>query len=368
MKRLLAAGVILSALSIAQTHVLADQPATAPAPYVFSAPAGMTLFTLAGYTAVAPQHYADLVRAGLGNVIPATMPTTMASDMLQKLAASRQALAAAMVADLALPPEKVAAFLDGPLRTKLRQTDLIHPRFFIIVASQDELTAALKSGWSAPRFHYNPMADATVYDPAIPVALRESQDDIVLWTQVRPGQSDDDICTNMKLQIHNFQTGFAYASSQEARLQGRMQLVSFINDNIILPLKLPDTEQWFGYGVAGVLSSKYESMFTGIPRDTLTTIISSDSANNPIQSAPIDLFHEFDTSTIKPDYLPLYIDAIGRKGTAVVARLVARAGDAAILEIVNSIRAKMPRDNAALVEIIKEDTGVDLTADLLPPQ
>src|ERR1043166_6697076 len=81
----------------------ASKPATAPTTrYVLLMPPGYEKVTVAGHTALAQPNDLEWVKKALAEVKPATRPTTMPSDVLQKIAANRAAVVKQMVTDLAL--------------------------------------------------------------------------------------------------------------------------------------------------------------------------------------------------------------------------------------------------------------------------
>ena len=66
------------------------EPATAPASrYVVTPPPGMHMLAANGRTALCPPKDDDVVRLALGEVRPASRPTTVPSDLLDRLAATR---------------------------------------------------------------------------------------------------------------------------------------------------------------------------------------------------------------------------------------------------------------------------------------
>ncbi len=356
-------------LLLLPTLLLADTPAAAPATrpvYTLLMPPGMETVTVGPYTAICPPPYKELVRKGLAQITPATRPTTMASDILKNLAASRKLVQDEMVADFNLPAAQVADFLENTLKPALEKVSQFHSTSYIIVASQDEMIALMRGGWHAPLFHYNPLANHVFYSPSVPVTSGVAQDDVVLWNEVKPGESDADTIAGMNLQMHNFEGGFQYVAGQVALLEVRRQLIQFLSEKVVKPLSIPDTEQWFTFGILGVMGSKYGAIITGSSRASMVAAFSSDDPNAAVQSGPLDLLHEFDSRVIKPQYQPLYLEAVSRKGTAVVEKLVESAGDSCILKILTAIRAKMPADGTELVAVIKSQTGVDLTNDLSP--
>jgi hypothetical protein len=58
--------------------------------------------------------------------------------------------------------------------------------------------------------------------------------------------------------------------------------------------------------------------------------------------------------------IPLYFDAYRRKSTQAIRSLAEKGGESAIPKSIAAIREKKPADGAALVQVIKGATGVDL--------
>jgi hypothetical protein len=290
----------------------------------------------------------------------------MPSDMLTRLAASRATIIAQMLADLNIPADKTATFLDGPLKKDLAQLASINPKVYVIVATQADVTAAEKAGWHAPLFYYNPMAGQTVYQPNVRVPLDHEMDDVVLWTPVDPSATDADIADALDKTLEDFENGFQQSTFQDALVQTRDEFVRFIAQEVTKPLKLPVDGDWFGLGLLGASSAKYMALVTGLPRADLAAAAASDSNSNPVRPEPIDLMHPIAPSDIKPEYLPYYVDAMSRKGAGAVNYLLDKSGDAAIPKLLTAINAKPPADNAALLQIIQTVTGVNLSPELMP--
>jgi hypothetical protein len=161
MKRAIAAAMILIVSALRPGAARGDGPDTASAapPYVLIMPPGMQLITVGDHHVLCPAEYAQGARHGLENLKPMTRPTTTASSILQKLAASRLTLTVEMATDLGLPREKVSAFLDGTMKQKLQEVEDLHANSYVIVATERQLTDVMKSGWHAPMFHYNQLVD-----------------------------------------------------------------------------------------------------------------------------------------------------------------------------------------------------------------
>jgi hypothetical protein len=62
----------------------------------------------------------------------------------------------------------------------------------------------------------------------------------------------------------------------------------------------------------------------------------------------------------------LYVQAMRRKAVAAVNRWAKEKGDASLTKVLAAVRANKPADGAALVKLIQEQTGVDLSKDLAP--
>ncbi|MGA2231536.1 MAG: hypothetical protein ABSH22_11600 [Tepidisphaeraceae bacterium] len=347
------------------------EPTTAPAPpppYRLIMPPGMQQVKVGGRVAICPAAMVAAVTKGLGTVKPSSRPSTMPSDLLTRLAASRATIIAQMSADLNIPQDKVATFLDGPLKKDLTELAGINAKIYVIVATQADVTAAEKAGWHAPLFYYNAMADQTVYQPRVSVPLDREMDDVVLWTPVEASATDADIADALDRTIQDFETGFGESTAEDGLVQTRDDMVRFIAEEVTKNLKVPVDGDWFGLGLLGASSAKYMALMTGIPRGDLAAAAASDSQSNPVKPGPIDLMHPIAPTDIKPEYIPYYVDAMSRKGAGAVEYLLekSKSGDAVIPKLLKAINTQQPADNAALLKIIQDVSGVDLSGELGP--
>jgi hypothetical protein len=64
---------------------------------------------------------------------------------------------------------------------------------------------------------------------------------------------------------------------------------------------------------------------------------------------------------MRPAAVPYYNQALRRKAVSVVATLAQKGGDGALTKVVAALRTKLPADGPALVKMIQETTGVDLS-------
>jgi len=85
-----------------------------------------------------------------------------------------------------------------------------------------------------------------------------------------------------------------------------------------------------------------------------------------VTSKAIDLVNPLAPSSMKAGAVPYYDQAMRRKAVAVVAKWAEKAGEAAVTKALVAYRAKPPADGAALVKLITEVSGTDLSKDLAP--
>jgi|GEM_PF-1269402 len=369
--------VSLCVLALAQTvwPQSSGSIATQPSPtattlpttrYTLIMPDGMQVVTAAGRKAICPPEISAAVTKAIIAVPPATRPTTMPSDLLATLDKLHQTFLDQLTGDLSLPQDKVSEFLDKTWKHALEEWANVHPDVYTIVCTQAQLTAVVRAGWHAPLFHYNVLAAQTMYTPRVTVPIGGQMDDVVMWAEIQPKASDDDIALAVNKTVGDYERLFPQSESRNAMLRSQDLLIRFMYDNSIAPMKLPESQSWFGMGVMGAMSAKYTSELVGVPRSTLAVALSSDNPNNPVRSAPLDLLHGIDPSIIRPEYLAPFRDAISRKAAGALQKVLNHSGDSVLPKIFAAIKASPPATNLDLVKMIKDISGVDISSDLAP--
>src|SRR2546423_13644609 len=104
----------------------------------------------------------------------------------------------------------------------------------------------------------------------------------------------------------------------------------------------------------------------GIPNETLPPLLPDDAPRTPTRAPTTTLIHPTDPYQLRPAYAPAYIDALRRRSVLVVNSLVQRTGPEALPKLLNAIKQNQPKDADALLELIKQTVGVDLSRDVLP--
>jgi hypothetical protein len=307
------------------------------------------------------------VRQALESLQPTTMPTTMPSDLLGQLKVSRKQLAAKMAKDLAIgDPAIVEKFFTEKLEPVLTRFDEINPPLYYLVSSREKLKELLKAGWTDPRFYYNRVADSVQYSSAINLTTEGAADDILLPAVFDASDSIEkkhEALTNL---IHAAEAGVAQSVSGRSMSVAQLTFVDFIYDQAIKPMSLNQQTEWFGVGLAGVLSSRYVSQLTGINLDMFLRNMTGDDPRNPIRSATIDLLHPTPQSEMRPQAAPFYGDAYRRKAARVVVNWLNKAGDDAIPKTITALKQSKPQDGQTLLKQIQQASGVDLSDDVKP--
>ncbi|MDB5323127.1 MAG: hypothetical protein JWN40_4758 [Phycisphaerales bacterium] len=337
--------------------------ADAPAPRVVAVvPPGYEKVTVAGHTALAEPNDVAWVKQALTDTKPPAKNGVTPADMIQTLVDKRAALTKQMVTDLALPDDKaVNEFLDTKVISTLKKLDELRPPIFYLVITQDKLRDLTKTGWGEPRYHYNGVANAAAVDDSLPYSIDKPMDDTILPAFYNDKDAADVRAKNLAAGLQNFDANLAANGARQANPAVFNLFVGFIQEKQIDPLKLKRDQSWLGSGVANFLAAKYTAVVTGVDKNRMLQELTSEPNLFPVSARSVDLAHPLDEASMKASVVPYYTVSMQRKATAVVAVWVDQAGEAAIPRTLTALRAKMPADGAALVKVIQDVTGADLS-------
>jgi hypothetical protein len=143
-------------------------------------------------------------------------------------------------------------------------------------------------------------------------------------------------------------------------------MVELISAKALDPLDLKPDQEWFGVGVAGVLGARYVALLTGMSEARLLSDMTRQDPRNPMRPNSLDMLRPPNMSDVRPEWVNAYTDAFRRRAMQVVWKLVAQGGDGAVGKVIDAIKQNHPADGPALVQLVKQVTGVDLTNDLGP--
>ncbi len=306
------------------------------------------------------------VRAAVESATPATMPTTMPADLLDRLIAKRRSIVQRMVRDLALSDAKpIEEYIDQRLKAFLQRMDDYRPPLVYLVATSPRLTEIMKQGWSDPRFHYNRVAEEVQYSTRVSLALDE-RDDTVVPLLYSADETPDARQRRIIEEIRGTEGSILDAVSRETLAMTTVGLVELVSSQALTALNLKPDQEWLGVGIAGVLAAIYVADLSGMSADQLVDGLTQENRGNPIRPATIDLLHPMNLNELRPQMLGAYLDAYRRRAMQTVRSLYNRGGDGAIAKVIAAIRANPPADGPALVKLIQQTTGVDLTDSLRP--
>jgi hypothetical protein len=364
----LSCGPFLTPLALAQpAKSPTTSPATARARYVFPIPQGFEKVTVANHTAVCLPEDLAWVKQAMEKVKPATKPATMPSDLLKRLADHRSALIKQMVSDLALPDDKhVSDFVDNKLADSLKKLDGLRPPIYFFVVTREKLRDLVKTGWGEPRFRYNRAADAASYDDNVMVSIDRPMDDSPLPVFYEAKDKVEERVDGFAKMLGDFDARLATLISRDSQTGVFNLFAQYLGDKHFEPLNLRRDQQWLSLGIVTYLSSKYSALLTAIPRDQWLRGLMFENPQTMLSSAPIDLTSPVAEASMKPAMVPHYNQAMRRKATAAVMKLVETGGESAIPKALIGVVKNKPADGKETVKVVQQATGVDLTAALAP--
>jgi hypothetical protein len=272
--------------------------------------------------------------------------------------------------DLALSDDvKVRALLDERLMPMMRRLSSIDTRSPIVylVTTRTKVIEMLKSGaWTDPALYYNRVANDVAFDLALTINPDRDFDDTLVPILY---DDKDDAETRQRKFVEVVQTTdreLTQYASTSATLAVHLSFVSLVGDDVIKPMNFKLDQDWFGMGMIGVLASKYTAMVTGVSQENVVSAMTSENPRTPVRAPTIDLLNPVAPQDLNPRYARPYIDALGRRATQVIFEWSKQVGEEKVTEALKSLQTSPADTGPALVERIKQVTGVDLTPKLAP--
>lgn len=359
----------ISVVSVTCSPAIA-QPAAAPSTSAAARravviPPGFKVIVVSGHSVICQADDEQWIRQAVASVQPATKPSTMPADLLERLTAGREMLAARMSTDLALKdPAEAKKFIDEQLVPVLKRASDFKAPLFYLVTTEAKIKTALQAGWEDPQFRYARASDSIQFNPMINLSLEGDADDQLIPSLYKPEEAIEVRAGRLTetLQLAEQQLSMRLASRSQTAMV--LSIVAFIGQTTIDPLKLTNEQQWFGVGVAGVLSAEYLAIMNGQPAESFLALMNGTDPRNPIRQETIDLLHPVPPNDLRPAARPAYTDSLRRKSATAVQKWLASAPKDALPKTIQAIRDQKPADGAALVKVIKDTTGVDVSEDL----
>jgi hypothetical protein len=342
-----------------------QQPTTRPR-HVAQVPPGFKRLELDGRTFFVMPADEAWLRQAVAEMTPATMPTTMPADLLANLGARRATLRQRMAFDVGIAPADVDEYLDQRLKVFLTRVEQLRPPVIYLVASPQQVKDAMKAGWTDPRYRYNRAADDVNFSTTVNLTMDEGGDDMVLPLFFADNDPPEARQKRAAAEMRATEASILNAISSRAQSMMMVAMVELISSKVLDALDLKPDQEWFGVGVAGVLGAKYVAILTGMSEARLLNDMTRQHPNNPMRPTSLDLLHPTNLGDVRPEWMEAYTDAYRRRSMMVVWRFLAKAGEGSIAKVIAAMKKSPPADGAALVQLIKDTTGVDLTSELRP--
>ena len=374
-----------AALLLAVASFAIAQPATSTAPAIRPAqkvalPPGFKTVADGPRVAMCLPDDEKWVAEVLANPGATTRPTTMPGDLIDKLTATRKDLARDLSADLAMPDtQAVDTMLDTKLLPRLKRLDEIRPPIVYLVSPKQKLVDAIKAGWSDPRVRYNRVADDIEFNPQLGLSIDGPMDEQLFPTRYLPEDPVEKRKAMLASAVQFMENQISLAVESEGQYSVQAAVIVLVNDTVPTPPNLKPEEKWFADGLAAIVSSKYLSRVGGIGEADIYRLLTNEpggpmynAAGQMVRNDPPPLFPAAkenllqtpDLSAYRPQALPMLIAARQRKAVRVMHDLVEAGGSGALGKIIAAARANPPKDNAAVIALIKTATGVDVTEQL----
>lgn len=361
---------LVVALALACPAVVVAQapnpPATTPAAtqtarHELAVPPGFKVIDVAGRRVVAEPADEAWVRKAMQDLAPATRPTTAPADLVEKLKATRAEVAKAMTADLGLAdPAKAEASLDKMVASAEAFRD-IRPPIYYFATSRGKLLALAKGGWEDPRFYYNKAADEVMINTGMRLSVDSPMDDMLLPALFLDDAPADSRAAILARIVQGTERMIADEIARRAQVGMQVAFITFAIDEVFRPMGLKTGQDWLGVGVSGFLSAKYTAKVTGASQAGILEQMTAESPRVPIKAAGVDLIHPTDLNVLREQAIPFYLDAVRRKSTAAAMYWLEKAGPDALPKVLAAMRKQLPPDGEGLIDLIKRETGVDLT-------
>ncbi len=351
----------ISSFAFAQPAASAPTAATQPRRQVV-VPQGFKLITVNNRKVLCEPADEGWVTTALAKVNATTKPATLPSTILQRLADQRDNIIRSLTTDLAMTDmNPIAKAYDTQLTPAVRKLDEIRPPVFYIVTTTDRLSAIMRNGWTDPRYYYNRAADSVTFNPAGALDTEKPMDDVVFPAVYNPKDPVDKRSESLTVVITGVEAQIAASIELRARIVVAQNFAGMINNVALEPLKLKEDQTWFGVGIASIVGVKYTSMITGQSRQEMIQGQVFEHPQNPLKMTAIDLLHPTDLKTMREEAIPAYFDTVRRKSARAIQYMVEKAGEASIPKSIAAVRDKKPADGAAMVKVVQDATGVDLT-------
>lgn len=341
----------------------AQAPATQPAVVV---PEGFARIDAAQRSVIAPAGDAAAAQAVLEAIQGPELPSTMPTDLLARLASHREQITTRIQQDLLMTDQQaIDTFFDSALLPVVTAYDQANPPIAYFWCSREQLRTVIKGGWSNPRFYYNRAADQVMINSHFDLAVDRPAQESLLPALYDEGATDAQRRETLESAIREAEQSIANELASRAQIQVHLEFARFIDNELKELLSRPD-QAWLRLGLSGALGAEYAAMATGNQPLVFIRVVAHEGRRPPVRAAGVDLLNPTNLSDLREEMVGPYLDAMRRKSTVIVYNWLTQAGPDAAAKTLQAIRDRKPEDGKALVALIQELTGKDLTKELRP--
>ena len=330
-------------------------------------PAGFVKVEAAGRVAFCQPSDRPWVMRSFAAKIATSRPAVSIDDLAANLALHRGQLRSLLVEQLVIAkPDAADAFLDHQINDLIARVRTAHVRLVYLVLTHSALKTIVQNGWGGDQFHYNRVADKIVFDGEVTASLDGTVRDSLVPAIYQSDDSIDKRTTDLTANVQRTESGVAAMISREGQSAIESTIGEFVLREGLLPLKLDNNQDWFDAGVVGVVAASAMSEINGRSETEVITELTQPSRFNPVRMDSVDLLHPVARDQLRPQLVEAYADTFRKRSVKVVADWLADAGPDGLSKTIAAIRKDHPADNGALLAIIQQQTGIDLTVKLQP--
>lgn len=355
-------------LSLAAPLFGQTQPSTAPTtrPRLEAVlPPGFVKVSVGARQAFTEPANEPWVKEVLTQTGPATRPTTMPSDLIDKVQLARPQITQQLMTELGITDKAaIDRMFDERIITTLAKYKDFQPPLFMLVCSNVKLKEIVKGGWTNPRYHYNRALDDVAFSTQLSLAIDQQMDDQVLPVLFSDTATEAQKRETLTQAVFGVEASLLRSMSDDAQNGVQMSLAGLIGETVLVPLDLKPGQEWLGFGISDFYSYGYATQIIGVDFDVILKGLTTANPNNPMRGEMIDLMHPTPADQLRREAAPYYVDAMRRKSNRVFAQWMKDAPQGSLLKVLEAIKNQKPADGPALVKIVKDISNIDLTAAL----
>jgi hypothetical protein len=349
------------------TNPVTTQPSAMWPSHVAVVPSGFHEMAIGSRSFICRPEDESWIRVAVAAIAPETRPTTMPVDILQTIAQQRGPIFKQIAAELGLSDSiALGTAFDKEMIPPLKKLRDVNPRVYYFPITRADLVSLMESGWSDPRYEYLSSTKDVHYIEHVDIALDRQPDDVVIWANIQDADSVKKRSQTLASKIMEYEGPYSYWESGLAQTGVRHVMTAFLRSEVTSKLNLPDSLSWFGVGLSNVYGVKYSELIAGTPaRDAIGVILKGDP-RNPLAWRQLDLTHPLNRDSIRPEYVPYYVDAAEHKGTFIVQQWANLARKDSLVKMLVALRKKPPTNPDELAQTVKAASGIDIKQWMLP--